>query len=251
MENEKDRFFWSSPWTWIATAIAGVAAWVVGDKKNWWGFFEEEKKTKDGDKKSEEVTVDKDKNLKEAPEITPDVTVTIHPQPALDKVALDGNKKESQNIYINTDGMFVEKPEAGVLVVNGVIKKVSGENIFEVQSFAKIGENGVFAETYHNFDKLEKSPSFKVKINDLPPVPLADGSIKNMEIEANSEQSKKVIDYLRKNWEGKASDKDLSILVDKAEYIKIASSEANNVAKGNDTSIGKSLLHAKPIVKLL
>jgi len=261
-----EKPWYESAWTWVIGIPAAVAAWAFAEHKNWWGWFEEDPAAKEGDKVKkgdDAVDVDKGKDGKKAEEKTAGtgvagpqvqgaalppaeekVDAVKAPQPASDTVIVDVGKKEGdfyQHIYINADGKFLAKlddgvkPEAGTLVVDGLVKNLSAKDVvFEVHSFAKFSENGLIKESHHYFTDANKRPSFKITDN-----PTSMGIIGESlygKIHSDSEDNKKVIEYLRNNWAGKVTEQDLSSLVDKSEFPNMTAGEAKT-AEANKTPV--------------
>jgi hypothetical protein len=250
-ENEDIGF-----WGWLAAGVAGLVAILVGANNNWWGLFDEDpkdKKDKKVDKDGKEV-VEKgtsDPQEKNSPQPSAEVkdNVVTPPEASYDTVVMDVGKKNGnvyQRIHINSDGKFLEKPskddkgnyiitEAGTLVVEGLVKNLSDkEAVFEVWSFARVNENGEITEKYHSFPDANKRPSFKIE--DKPTSNGIIGEVLYGKIHSASEDNKKVIEYLRNNWENKTTDKDLSSLVDQTKYPNIPAAEVEK-ATANKTPI--------------
>lgn len=194
----EEKSIFSSIWTWVLGIPAAVGLYVFGDKHGWFNSTPEPKTdgvTQPAGTEGADKTGDQ-----KAP-----------PQSAIDSVTLAKNDKNTQKIYVNADGKFIEKPEIGSMEIDGIMR---GDK-FEVQSFGVIDANGSVTPKYKNFANEENKPSFKITINELPPIPSADGLVRDRQIDANAEQSKKIMDYLRKNWAGQATAQDLSAIVEK------------------------------------
>ena len=210
----EEKSIFSSIWTWVLGIPAAVGLYVFGDKHGWFNSTPEPKTdgvTQPAGTEGADKTGDQ-----KAP-----------PQSAIDSITLAKNDKNTQKIYVNADGKFIEKPEIGSMEIEGIMR---GDK-FEVQSFGVIDANGSVTPKYKNFANEENKPSFKLTINDLAPIPSADGLVSDIQIDANEEQSKKTMDYLRKNWAGQATAQDLSAIIEKKQPPELQEQPTDKLLK--------------------
>jgi len=208
-------------WGWVAATVAVVVG-VFGYAQGWFGG----KKSSSGavysggnsssanasstdNNNHENTEEDKNKPLKSA--------------------VIKFEENAPQTLYIDKDGSINTKLEsADSLRVDGVLRKNwYGKMFFDITDFAVVDAEGKTAQPYINFSaETGRKPVFEISYMDEK---IVDESSKNrvdgIKIDPNTHQNKRIIEYLHKDWEGKATEQDLKKAFSKVDAVKSATSE--------------------------